>query len=956
MKRTASEMEFHQVFERITDAYMALDRDWRFTYLNVKACDLLKRRAEDLIGRCIWTEFPQDAEQPFRRACEQAMTEQRTIQVQAFHPSLQRWFESRIYPSSDGFTIYFLDITERKQVEQSLLRQRDMMTQAQRLAHTGSWEWDVASNRVVWSAELYRIYGVTPEQHGATFEAYLGLLHPLDRARVQGIIGQALKDQQPFEFEERIVRPDGTVRTLLSRGTVDTDAAGCTVRMLGACQDITERKRAEQFDIGQREILAGIATQRPLRQSLELIARLHEALNPGALCSLQLLDDTGRHVLHGAGPTLPDAYNQAIDGHEIGAAHGSCGTAAWRGERVVVADIASHPYWKNYKELALAHGLRACWSTPVFGSGRQLLGTFAVYYHEPREPKPEELQDIDRMLPITSIAIESDKLVGRLRKRNRFFEMSLEIFCILDTRSERVVQSNPSFSRATGYSADELTKRSYREFLSPENSSDHRNPMLALSASGEPAHEFINCCVHKDGSVRWLEWVSFAAPDGLLYAAARDITERRHVEAELAYASRHDTVTGLPYHLAIERAIAEMLQGGAAPVWVLILCPDRFQVVNESVGQATGDDVLKQLAGRLQAELGERGQIARLAGDKFVVAVQGMSRPAVLELAGRLRAAVAMPIEGRDYRLLLTASVGISHSPDHGDAPKSLLRSAQAAMTQAKRDGRDRVSEFSVGQMRALEERLVLGNQLRDAIRRGELELYYQPLHRANDRALTGFEALLRWNSHELGLVSPSSFIPVAEALGLMHEIGEWVLDAACGHLRAWLDRGHCDFYVAVNISAQQLQSPVLVDTVAAVLRRYAVPWSMLNIEMTESALMENVEGIRHTLSALKTLGTRLSLDDFGTGYSSLAYLKQFPIDKLKIDQSFVRGLPTDADDAAIATAIITLGHQLHMTVAAEGVETQAHADFLAELGCDELQGNYLGAALPFRQSEAFLK
>jgi diguanylate cyclase (GGDEF)-like protein/PAS domain S-box-containing protein len=955
-ERIVSQMDFHQMFERIADVCMALDRDGRCVYLNAKACELLGRRAEAAIGHEVWDAFPQGDEPSFQRVCEQAMAEQRPARIEAFQPKLQRWFECCLSPAADGLTIYGIDITERKQIQLSLLRQQDIMVQAQQLAQTGCWEWDVASNQVTWSAELHRIYGVTQEQHGATFEAYLALLHPRDRSRVQGRIEQALSDHLPFEFEERIVRPDGAVRALLSRGNVDTDSSGRPLRMLGVCRDITERKRAEQFEMWQHDILTGIATQRPLKQSLELIARLHETLNPDALCSLLLLDDVGMHVLHGAGPSLPDAYNRSIDGLEIGDAHGSCGTAAWRGERVIVADIASHSYWENYRQLALTHGLRACWSTPVFASDQRLLGTFAVYYREPREPTPEELRGIDRILPITSIAIEGDKLVGRLRERNLFFELSMEIFCILDTRSERIVQFNPSFLRATGYSADELTKRSYREFLWPEDAADETGPIPGLSLAGERVREFVNRCAHKDGSVHWLEWMAFSAPDGLLYAVARDATERRRVEAELAYANSHDAVTGLPHHRAIEHALAAMLRDDEASVWVLMLGPDRFQVVNESVGHATGDDVLKRLARRLQATLGEQGQIARFAGDKFVVAVCGTGRLAVLELAERLRAAVATPIEGHDYRLLLTASVGISHSPDHGDVPKSLLRSAEAAMHQAKRSGRDRVSEFSVGQRRALEDRLVLGGHLRDAIRCGELELYYQPQHRASGHTLTGFEALLRWNSHKLGQVTPGQFLPVAEALGLMHEIGDWVLNTACKQIRAWLDLGHRDFYVAINISAQELQSPGLVDKVATTLRRYAVPPSMLDIEMTENSLMENVEWIRRALTGLKEIGTRLSLDDFGTGYSSLAYLKQFPIDKLKIDQSFVRGLPGDPDDAAIAKAIVTLGHQLHMTVTAEGVETPAQAAFLSELGCDELQGYHLGAALPFRQAEEFLK
>jgi diguanylate cyclase (GGDEF)-like protein/PAS domain S-box-containing protein len=823
MDQPRLELDFHQVFERVTDACMALDRDWRYTYLNATACKLFERKAEELIGRRIWTEFPEGVGQPFHCAYEKAMAEQRPQQIEAFYPPFNRWFENRIYPSADGLTIYF--------------------------------------------------------------------------------------------------------------------------------RDVTERRRAEQLAAGQHEILEGVAAQRPLAESLERIARLYETMNPGALCSLLLLGDDGRHVLHGAAPSLPDAYSRALHGLEIGEARGSCGTAAWRRERVVVADIATHPYWENYKSLALMHGLKACWSTPVLGSGGQVLGTFAVYFREPREPREEELRSIDSMLPITGIAIESERLLGRLREHNRFFELSQEIFCILDPRSERLLQFNPSLPRLTGYGAGELASRSYREFLLPWNPGDSSDPMLAKNRSGEQTHEFVNRCRCRDGSERLLEWVSFAAPDGLVYAVARDITERYRVEAELAHASSHDPVTGLPQHLLLGRELRDMLKDTATPVWVLVIGLDRFQGVNESVGHLAGDDVLRRLADRLQSALAGQGRVARFAGDEFVVTAAGLSADGGHALAERLRAAVAEPVEGSNYRLLLTASVGISHSPDHGTDPNNLLRRAEAAMNQAKREGRDRVYEFSVEQMRDLEDRLVMGNQLRDAVRHGELELYYQPQYRAADCRLTGFEALLRWNSRQLGRVPPARFIPIAEALGLMPEIGEWVLDAACRQVRAWLDHGHRGFTVAVNMSAQQVQRPGLVAQVGAALQRHAVPAAMLDVEITESSFMENVWRVQRTLAELKALGIRLSLDDFGTGYSSLAYLKQFPIDKLKIDQAFVRGLPADAADAAIVRTIIAMAHELHMCVAAEGVAGEAQADFLTGAGCDELQGNHLGPALSVQQA-----
>lgn len=942
------------MFDRITDAYVALDDDWRFTYLNAQACQLFGRRPQELIDQYFWAEFPEGDDRLFHRAYEKAMAEQQPVSIEAFHASSRRWFEQRIYPSPDGLTIYFLDITERKQIEEIFHHGKRMLLDAEHVACTGSWEWDCVANEVTWSAGLYRIYGLIAQQYPATFEAYLSLVHPLDRERVQSIIECAARDRQPFEFEERIVRADGTIRILHSRGVVEVNDEGETVRMLGACQDISERKRAEQMDAGQHDILTGIASHRPLADSLERIARLHEELNPDSLCSVLLLDDAGTHVLHGAGLSLPDAYNKAIHGLEIGDGVGTCGTAAWRRERVVVADISNHPFWKNFRELTAVHGLKACWSTPVTGSAGQVLGTFAVYYRECREPSPGELADIDRMLPITGIAIESAKLTGRLRERDRFFDLSMEIYCIFDPKSARIIQVNPAFSRVTGYDPEELTSRHYLDFIHPDDRALATNAVSVLATPGGWVRDFAYRFVCKDGSERWLEWQSIAAPDGLAYAVARDVSDRRVAEEKLAYAASHDSITGLTHHLLLESSLAAMLEEQTSSVWVLFIGLDRFHVVNESMGRVMGDDVLQRLAQRLQESLGEDGEIARFAGDEFIVVARDLSQASALALADRLRAVIAEPIEGHDYKLLLSASIGISHSPEHGQSPKELVRRAEAAMRLVKREGRDSVREFSSVQMQDLEDRLTLGGHLRDAIRCDEFELHYQPQYSAKTHVLTGFETLLRWTSKKIGSVSPSRFIPIAEGLGLMPEVGAWVLNAACEQAREWLDRGHRDFSIAVNVSAQQLQRPGLVEQVRDSISRHAIPPEVLDIELTESSLMENVARVQRTLAELKALGTMLSLDDFGTGYSSLAYLKQFPIDKLKIDQSFVRGLPDDPDDAAIAQTIIAMAHQLRMVVAAEGVENEAQSAFLTGAGCDELQGYLLGRPVNAQAAEQF--
>jgi EAL domain-containing protein (putative c-di-GMP-specific phosphodiesterase class I) len=334
----------------------------------------------------------------------------------------------------------------------------------------------------------------------------------------------------------------------------------------------------------------------------------------------------------------------------------------------------------------------------------------------------------------------------------------------------------------------------------------------------------------------------------------------------------------------------------------------------------------------------------------------GAGRERIAAFGDRLRAVVAQPIEGDGYRLALTASIGISLAPEHGRSAMDLLRRAEAAMTRAKRQGRDAICEFASDQMQEMEDRLLLGARLREAPRRGELALHYQPLIDAGGRRVIGFEALLRWSNPQLGNVSPGRFIPLAEALGLMSEIGHWVIDEACRQLREWNDAGLDDFTIAVNFSAQELQRPDVIALVRDALQRHAVLPQQLEIEITESSLMEHVERVVAIMAELKQIGVKLSLDDFGTGYSSLAYLKQFSLDKLKIDRSFVRDLPQDADDAAIARTIVAIGHQLRMTVVAEGVETLEQAAFLRELGCDQLQGYLFSAPLPAAKAMQLLQ
>jgi diguanylate cyclase (GGDEF)-like protein/PAS domain S-box-containing protein len=547
----------------------------------------------------------------------------------------------------------------------------------------------------------------------------------------------------------------------------------------------------------------------------------------------------------------------------------------------------------------------------------------------------------------------------RLQLLQRAVESSINGVVIADAIAPDlpIIYVNPAFESMTGYSAQETIGRNCR-FLQGSLRQQPELDVLREALRNQTDCNVILRNQRKDGSLFWNHLFLSPVRDrkGRLthfVGVQNDLTERRQVEAELAFAANHDAVTGLPRFPILEAALAGFLEKEDAVVSLFYIDIDHFHAINESMGHLIGDDALRLVAERLCAVLGGPAFLARFAGDEFVAIAPDADAARAAELARQIRTALAQPIEGDGYRLYLTASIGISRSPEHGESAMELLRRAEAAMTRSKRQGRDVACEFSAAQMQELEDRLVLGARLRDAIARNELSLHYQPQLRAADRHITGFEALVRWNSPDLGPVPPGRFIPIAEALGLMPEVGSWVMNEACRQLRAWVDQGRTGFTVAVNVSAQQLQRPDMVDLVRDTLARHQVPEGMLEIELTESSLMENVERVQGRLAELKALGVSLSLDDFGTGYSSLAYLKQFSLDKLKIDRSFVRELPDNPDDAAIARTVIAMGHQLRMVVAAEGVETEAQAVFLREIGADELQGYHFGRPVAAAEIEA---
>ncbi len=439
-----------------------------------------------------------------------------------------------------------------------------------------------------------------------------------------------------------------------------------------------------------------------------------------------------------------------------------------------------------------------------------------------------------------------------------------------------------------------------------------------------------------------------------------DITLRKLSEQRIAHIAHHDVLTGLPNRVLLQdrlnQAIAQAERSGH-PIWVLLIDLDRFKFVNDSMGHKAGDLLLQTVAARLLAALRNSDTLARLSGDEFV-AILSESPDAQLraEILQRLMAAVAHPValDGKEFSV--TCSIGVAVFPTDGAPAHKLIEQADIAMYRAKKLGRNNFQFYTQAMNDEALERVRIESALRNALERNEFVLHYQPQVDLASGAIVGMEALIRWRHPELGMVAPSRFIGMAEETGLIVPIGAWVMRTACAQNKAWQDAGLGTLRIAVNLSARQFGDPDLLASIADVLAQSGLPPASLEIELTESLFMSDVDLAVELLHGMKALGVTLSIDDFGTGYSSLSYLRRFPIDVLKIDRSFVTDIASDPDDRAIVVSIIALAHNLKLRVIAEGVETAGQLDFLRSHGCDEIQGFYFSRPLPAVQFEQLLR
>lgn len=509
---------------------------------------------------------------------------------------------------------------------------------------------------------------------------------------------------------------------------------------------------------------------------------------------------------------------------------------------------------------------------------------------------------------------------------------------------------NDSLCRMTGCSRKELLGGNYAKFSDKENSEKVFTAFNKVYKTGILIEGFDWLIIRKDGAKRYIEASislindSRGNPSGFK-GVIRDITERKVIEQELNYMATHDALTGLPNRLMFNQLLNQAIlsaKRNSRQLAVFFIDLDRFKIINDTLGHDAGDQLLQEIAKRFRQTLRAVDVVGRLGGDEFVILIEDFNHKSqVANVAHKILSAAIKPMMIMNEECRVTASIGISMYPNDGMDEQSLMKNADIAMYFAKEDGKNNFKFYSKDIKTQSTERFSIETNLRRALDRNELFLDYQARLDFKTNEITGVEALLRWNNPYLGQVTPNQFIPVAEETGIIIPIGKWVMKTACAQNVAWQKQGLPPVCMSINLSLRQLTDDNLLEDIKSVLKETGMAPNLLELEVTESMVMHNSPRMIALLSKIKEIGMRLAIDDFGTGYSSLAQIKNFPIDTLKVDRSFIRNLPSDSEDKAITEAIISMGKTLSLTVVAEGVETFEQENFLREHICDEMQGYY---------------
>ena len=561
--------------------------------------------------------------------------------------------------------------------------------------------------------------------------------------------------------------------------------------------------------------------------------------------------------------------------------------------------------------------------------------------------------EVDYFIVVTEDVTERKDATEHLRMFARIFDSVHEGIIVTDS-DKNIVFVNPAFSAITGYSIAEVLGKTPKLMQSEEmDAAVHEEMWRSINETGRWMGEIVD--QRRDGE-KFVEWLSVntlldeSGEASHYIAVFADISERKSVEERMAYMAQHDFLTDLPNRVLLMDRLAQAIahaERDSRKVAIMFLDLDTFKVINDTLGHQVGDQLLQEVANRIRSTARASDTVSRQGGDEFVIMLPEVENTDVVALiAMKLLDTIAAPYLICENEIDVTTSIGISVYPEDGLDGDTLIKHADAAMYHAKGKGRNNYQFFTAEMNRRALERMAIDRKLRHALERDEFYLHYQPQVDLRSGRIVGAEALLRWDNFETGMIPPGKFIHIAEDNGLIVPIGEWVLREACRQGSEWRERGLPEITMVVNLSVVQFRQRNLGELIKVILRESGLDPSGLELEITEGAVMQDAEAVILLLRKLKDMGVKLAVDDFGTGYSSLSYLKRFPIDKLKIDQSFVRDVTIDLDDAAIVSTIISMAHNLNLKAIAEGVETVEQLDFLRKLECDVMQGYFFSEPL----------
>ncbi len=787
---------------------------------------------------------------------------------------------------------------------------------AQRIAKIGSWSWDVVADEHWWSDEMYRMLQIEPGADARPFERFLERVHPGDRQRLLDRTQRIVQGALPAPIEVRAELPDGTQKIFQSQGVATSDEAGRPLLLHGTLQDVTEQ----------------VATQAALRLT-DLRYREAQRLAKMGNWEWDLSTNTSwwSEELYRLLEEDPQHYVATFDNF-LAKVHPDDRQALIDGQSTIA--LGPSAYVPTQSRLMLA-------------DGREKIVEQIVQVRVDQHGKPVAV--VGTVHDITERRALEDKLRESEAKYASTVELAAMGIAHIDLNGQ-FIWCNGRLRELLGYDNDELLALTIWDISHPEDShmADRDRPRLH---SGEiETMTLEKRCLRKDSTAIWVRITAATrrtSDNRLMYdvAIVEDITTRKSAEARVKYLATHDELTGLPnrtlFAELLEHAIetAERYERRCAMLFIDL---DRFKIVNDSLGHDAGDLLLQEVASRLRQCIRKTAVVGRLGGDEFVVLLEELpSTEIAADVARRVLTSMHAPVKIMGHECRVTVSIGIATFPDDAGDAATLMKHADLAMYLAKDEGKNNFQVYSNDMSPMSVEQLELETRLAHALERQEFSLQYQPRVDIATGQIRGAEALLRWSNPDLGSVPPARFIPLAEDTGLIVAIGKWVMRNACEQNVAWQKLGLPEVVMSVNLSPRQFKDPTLLSDIVKILEETGMRPDLLELEITETMIMNHIDIAAEKAAAMKTLGVKLAIDDFGTGYSSLSQLKRFPIDTLKIDRAFVRDIPHSVDDTAITRAVVSLGKALGVRVIAEGVETAAQYEFLRDNGCDEIQGFY---------------